>query len=336
MSANRPLGPSRRERERRTRRNERLVIGSAAGVLGLAGLVVLIGLYITWYQPPRAHVLSVGDSDYNASAVERRALYELRYGDAGLSGFDSAVPETLDLIEDGEVVLARAPALVGDVPDAEVRADLFERLGLEEGADAEFPEALAGMLRDSRLSRAEIETIITANILVGRVRDTLVAEFGDVTPQALLSRIRIADEAAAGEIWQQASEGADFGPLALERGSGAGAADPPGDIGWYPLAALSPEAQAALEGLEPGSVSAIVRDGPLYDIYLVRERDEARAIDEDQRASLGALRFLDWIEAERDAVEVVVDLSPGEERWILERLIDDLASARTAVSGGSP
>ena len=326
MTAYRPPGTSRREREERDRRRERLVIVGAVGVLAVAILVVLVGLYTTQYQPPRAHVLSVGDSDYSASAVARRALYEMRYGDEGLAGFDTAVSETLELIENTEIVLARAPALVGEVSADEVRADLYVRLALaEEATESEFAEALAEMLRDSRLSRGELEAIVTANILVGRLRDAFVDAYGEAMPQVLLSRIRVADETAAEDIFAQVSRGSDFAALADERNSG-GAGGVGGDIGWYPVAALSPEAQAALDGLEPGAVSAIVRDGLFYDVYLVRERDEARAIDEDQRDSLGATRFLEWLEAERETVEVELDLSPGEERWILDRLISDLRS----------
>ena len=327
MASYRPPGTSRREREERDRRRERLVIYGVSGVLVVAILVVLVGLYFTQYLPPRAHILSVGDADYDASAVARRALYEMRYGDEGLSGFDTAVSETLELIEDSEVVLARAPAVVGDVSDDDVRADLYERLALEpEATESEFVEALAERLTDSRLSRQELEEIVTANILVGRLRDAFVDEYGEVTPQVLLSRIRLADEAAAEEIREQVVGGADFAALADERSSDAASSGAGGDIGWYPLAALSPEARAALTGLQPDAVSAIVRDGPFYDVYLVRERDEARAIDEAQRESLGATRFMEWLDAERKTVEVAVDLSAGEERWILDRLISDLGS----------
>ena len=324
MAAYRPPGTSRREREERDRRRERLVIYGVVGVLSLAVLVVLFGLYITQYLPPRAHILSVGDSEYDASAVSRRVLYEMRYGDGGLSGFETAVDETLELIQNAEIALTQAPALVGEVSDDDVRANLYVRLNLlEEATDGEFAEALAEMLRDSRLSRDELYAVVRANILVGRLRGAFVDEYGESAPQVLLSRIRVADEAAAEEIWREVSGGADFAALADERNSGGSSG---GDIGWYPMAALSSEARAAIEGLEPAAVSAIVRDGPLYDVYLVRERDEARVIDEDQRESLGTMRFLEWIEAEREHVEVVEDLSPGEERWILDRLISDLGS----------
>ena len=336
MSAYRSPGAARREREARRRRNERAIIIGVAAVLAAAALVVLVGAYLTQYLPPRAHVLTVGGDDYDAAAVARRALYEMRYGDEGLSGFDAAVSETITHIEDTAIVLARAPAVVGDVTDDEVRADLAVRLDLgEEASEQAFVTALAGMLRDSRLSRGELEDIVRANILVERLRDSFVDEYGEAAPQALLSRIRVADEAAAEDVRRLADEGADFAQLADERAS-EGSAGAGGDIGWYPLAALSSEARAAIESLEAGAVSAIVRDGPFYDVYLVRERDEARAIDEDQRESLGASRFREWLDAERETFEVAVELSPGEERWIVDRLIADLASERTAASGGTP
>ena len=323
MAAYRPPGTSRREREERDRRRERLVIYGVVGVLSVAVLVVLLGLYFTQYLPPRAHILTVGNAEYDASAVARRALYEMRFGDEGLSGFDTAVDETLELIQNAEIVLARAPAIVGEASDDDVRADLSVRLALpEEATEAEFAEGLAEMLRESRLSRDELNAIVRANILVGRLRDVFVDEYGEAAPQVLLSRIRVADEAAAEEISRQLGDGADFASLADERNSGGA---PGGDLGWLPVAALPPEARGTIEGLEAGTVSAIVRDGPLYDVYLVRERDAARAIDEDQRESLGATRFFEWLEAEREQVEVVEDLSPGEERWILDRLISDLS-----------
>ena len=322
MATYRPPGTSRREREERDRRRERLVIYGVVGALVIAAIVVLVGLYTTQYQPPRAHVLTVGDRDYNASDIARRALYEMRYGDPSLSGFETAVSETLDRIEDTETVLARAPAIVGEVPDDEVRADLYARLALEEDAtESVFVEALAEMLADSRLSREELEEIVRANILVDRLRDVFVDEYGDTAPQVLLSRIRVADESAAEDIRDRLHAGADFAEVADELSSdGAGG----GDIGWLPLAALSPAAREALADLPTDAVSAIVRDGLFYDVYLVRDRDDARAIDEAQRESLGATRFLEWIEDERATVEVEVDLSPGEERWILDRLISDL------------
>jgi parvulin-like peptidyl-prolyl isomerase len=343
VSANRAQGTrglSRRERERRTRRNERFIIGGVIGVLAVASVVVLIGLYITQYLPPRAHVLRVEDNDYNASEVARRAFYELQFGAVGAGGLEQVVDETLDRIRDAEVVLRRAPARVGEATDEDVDAALRERLGFEDSDDVlGFADAFARLLQTADLSRDEFEQIVRSEILAERLRDSFAAEYGEEADQLQLSRIRVADEATAEEIRElAAAEDADFAELARERTLETQMAEEGGAIGWQPLAALSAEARAAVEGLGAGELSAVVFEAPFYDVYLVTEREDARPLEEDQIETLGVIGLIDWLELERDAVAFEIDLSDGEERWILEQVIDDLQSAQTrpplTTSGG--
>ena len=331
MAANRAQGPSRRERDLRARRNERLVVAAAAGVLVLAALVVAAGLFLTQYRPPRAHVLAAGERDYDAGAVVRRALYEMRFGDA-VSALDAAVPDTLRRLEDDEVLRSRAPLLVGSVDWIEVRAELIGQVGLD-GIEG-FADRYAELLRDSGLRREEMEAMVEAQILERRLRDAFAADLGAAGGQALLSRIRLADADAAGDVRRLASEdGADFAAIAAERGS-AQAADGL-DLGWRPLDALAPAAREAIAPLAAGEVSAVVRDGPFHDVYLVRERDDERPLDDAQRDGIAAERFEAWLAAERGRIETVEDLSAGEERWILDRVIGGLDDARRVASGGT-
>lgn len=330
MAANRAQGPSRRERDRRARRNERLVVAAAASVLAIAALVVLAGVFLTQYRPPRAHVLSVGDRDYDAGAVARRAIYEMIYGDA-VSAIDAAVPDTLRRLEDDEVLRSRAPLVVGSAGWIEVRGELLGRLGLD-GLDG-FLDRYAVLLRASGLRREEMEEMVLAQILERRLREAFAASLGDGGGQALLSRIRLADAAAAGDARRLAvADGADFGAVAAERAS-AQAVGP--DLGWRLLAALSPAARAALEPLAAGEISAVVRDGPFHDVYLVRERDDERPLDDAQREEIAGRRFEAWLAAERGKVEAALDLSAGEERWILDRVIGGLEETRTVANGGA-
>ncbi len=330
MAANRAQGPSRRERDRRARRNERLVVAAAASVLALAALVVLAGVFLTQYRPPRAHVLSVGDRDYDAGAVARRALYEMIYGDA-VSAIDAAVSDTLRRLEDDEVLRSRAPLVVGSAGWIEVRGELLDRLGLD-GLEG-FLDRYAVLLRDSGLRREEMEEMVLAQILERRLREAFAASLGDGGGQALLSRIRLADAAAAEDARRLAvADGADFDAVAAARAS-APAAGP--DLGWRLLAALSPAAHAALEPLAAGAVSAVVRDGPFHDVYLVRERDDERPLDDAQREEIAGRRFEAWLAAERGKVEAALDLSAGEERWILDRVIGGLEETRTVANGGA-
>ncbi len=335
MSASRAQGESRRERDRRTQRKERLIISGLLAVLAVAGVVVLIGLYTTQYLPPRAHVLRVGDSDYNASAVARRAVYEVQFRAVGLSSLDGLVDDTLARMHDTEIVLRRAPALVGEVTDAELDAELHERLGFE-GSDDEqgFADAFATLLRAANLSRDEYNQVLRSEILGQRMRDAFAGELGEEAEQLLLSRIRVADEATAEEVRELSVGDADFAELARERTAETHLAESGGDLGWKPLTALSSEAQAVLGELEAGAISIVVHESPFFDVYRVVERDAARTLEDEQIEALIATRFLDWLEAERPAVAVEIDLSDGEERWILERIVSALSSAQSVASAG--
>ena len=58
---------------------DQLVMLASAVALGVAAVIVLVGLYLTVYRPPRAHVLTVGDARFTADQVYRRALYAMLY-----------------------------------------------------------------------------------------------------------------------------------------------------------------------------------------------------------------------------------------------------------------
>ena len=341
MSASRAQGESRRERDRRAQRRERLIIAGLVGLLTVAGIVVLVGLYVTQYLPPRAHVLRVGESDYNASEVARRAVYELQFRPAGLSTVDRLLDDTLLRIQDATVVLQRAPPLVGELSDEELDAELHDRLGFADSDDEQgFADALATLLRAADLSRDEYNEVVRGEVLVQRLRDEFASDVGEEAEQLLLSRIRLADDATAEEVRALALGDADFAELASERTAETHLAGAGGDLGWQPLPALSPAAQVALRELEPGAISAVVREAPFFDVYRVQERDAARPLEEDQIETLVSTRLLEWIEAERPTVEVEIDLSDEEERWIFERIVSTLESLQsrvpvTSAGGGS-
>ncbi len=367
----------RRERDQRARRNERFAIIAVSGVLGVAALVVLAGLYVTQYRPPRAHVLSAGDTNYQAAEVARRTSYELRFGELS-GGIGEAVPETLAVLEEQSIVLARAPAFVGEVTDEDVTQWLRVHLGfappegLEEetadGADSEdaadgaasddegdggdsgdgdavvatlevdpeeeatrFATALADWLRVVELPKDEYDLVVAAGILRDRVFDQFRAEIGETADQLRVSRIRLADRGGAEDVRALLLEGADFAELAAERSAEAEYAAQGGDLGWLPLESLSDIARGALEGVEPGSISEVVETELFFDVYLVVEREEARPLDFAQIEALVTRRWDEWILDQRAIVAVERDLSDGEERWILDRVVSSLSSG-----GGSP
>ena len=363
----------RRERDQRARRNERFAIIAVSGVLGVAALVVLAGLYVTQYRPPRAHVLSAGETNYQAAEVARRTAYELRFGELS-GGIGEAVPETLTVLEEQAVVLARAPALVGEVTDEEVTQWLRVHLGFappegleEETADggdsaeaaddsedaagdsaeadsaagaleedpgeaaARYAGLLADWLRVVDLPKDEYDLVVAAGILRDRLLDQYRAEISETADQLRVSRIRLADRGGAEDVRALLLEGADFAELAAERSGEAEYAAQGGDLGWLPLESLSDIARAALEGVEPGSISEVVETELFFDVYLVVEREEARPLDAAQIEALVTRRWDEWLLAQRAIVAVERDLSDSEERWILDHVVNSLSSG-----GGSP
>ena len=332
MSASKTQVSTRRAREARERRRTRLIVYGASGVLVVAVAVVLVGLYVTQYRPPRAHVLSVGGSDYNASEVARRATYEVLFGGGVTPNLGVVVADTLQVIEDEAIVHQRAPATVGAVTADDIDAELRERLGVADSdvdSDEAFGDAFATLLRAVDLPRGEYEAVIAGEILLERLGERFRPDIAETTAQLALSRIRLLDEANAEEVRTLLLEGADFAELAAERSIEEALAAEGGDLGWRLFATLSLPAEEALASLEAGEISAVVSDGLFVDVYLVTERDEARPLEPEQIDELVVRRQQEWLDEQRLTVRVENDLSDGEESWILERLL-----ANVARSGG--
>ncbi len=131
-----------RERELETRHEHWLLLG-VVGVLALAAVIVAVGVYLAEYRPPRAHVLRVQDTDYDAGQVAGRAVFALRFepGAADLAKPEQFVGQVLDRIERDHVLRERAPALVGAVSADDIERELRTQLGLLPATPTPAPTA---------------------------------------------------------------------------------------------------------------------------------------------------------------------------------------------------
>jgi hypothetical protein len=333
VSANRSHISTRRERERRVRRNERIVTYGAVFVLVVATAIVMFGLYFTRYAPPRAHVLTVGDSDYNAAEVLRRVVYEMLVNGMTVSTA-SVVPDTFRVLEDQEIVIARAPAIVGGITEDDVEMKLREQVGITDSGDSaesDFTDALASLLSIIDLSRDEYELVIEVEILTERLDEQFRLEIGEDAEQLRAARIRLMDHDSAEDVRAQLLEGADVTELSAEYGVASESKQTGSGLGWLPLSLFSDAAQGPLADLEVGEVSKVVVDGAFFDVYLVNERDQARLLSAENLDSLIALRRSAWLDEHRGFVIVERDLSDDEEEWIINRLIDKVVNAKERV-----
>ncbi len=342
MAGTQSAASGRRLARAAEQRRQRLIVFGALSGLAVVAVIIGAGLYITQYRAPRAHVLSVGGRDYDAGAVARRGAYHALYtGRPGGDSIFAVAQQAVDVLGDDEVLRQRAPVTVGAVTEHDVELELAAGFGIADSNDESafdepaFNEALRDVLRVIGLSRDEYFEVVAAEMLGRRLRDAFSAEIEPTAPQVRLSRIRLTDAENAERVRELAlQEGADFAALTREHTADAQHRDDGGDIGWFTLdlfdAVPGAETAAAVAELQPGEIAPVVVSGIFFDISTVTEREQDRALDEDQLQRLVSRRFDAWMQAERLLVEIDVDLSDGEARWIADRVSDEVSRALAA------
>ena len=288
-----------------------------------------------------------------------RALPAQQIGAAALAGIDVLVNE--------ELLRTRGPLLVGEVTAEDIDAELRSRPGLEgEDQDFEqllalaiagsnlsrqqFEDIVAAQIIDGRLSDRFREQLGESG---PQIRVTRVV----LQDRSLIEEVRAAiaaldDAVPLPVIAQFGDEVVQFGDV------GWGMFDP--------IESFDAEIADAVRGLALGEVSAVVGDAtpPVaasddddasvgdsddgdsddgsgsdgdaaeqetpaerVEFYWVSDVDGERAYDEDTVQQYIDEQFREWFDEQRAALEVVTDMSSGEEQWIIDHII-------TRVIGG--
>lgn len=342
------------ERERADQQTRLIYIASGA-VLAIAALAVVAGLFVTRYQPPRAHVLTVDGDSYQARDVVDRGVHLAVFiGD--MTSVGDAARETVEYVIEEAALRSQASQLVGVVTEADVEHELLVELELiteepaaipdEDGEDAEatptpeptpvpevdpqaFADALTERLREIKLERDVYEAVIEARLYRERLREYFESEVGESGPQLSLQRIRVSTQLAADTVIAALDDGAEFATLATEE-SVAEEDGEGGDMGWVSLELLDEQVRAAVEGLAAGEHSAAITTGVFFEVYRVAEVAEDREYEGAMASLLASLRYEDWFETASAAIEVERDLSGSEESWINDHVL----AALLARQGG--
>ena len=351
------------ERDRADQQLRLIYIGSGA-VLVIAAFAVAMGLFVTRYQPPRAHVLTVDGASYQAREVADRGAY-LAFFEGGASSLSDIARDTVELLIEEAALRSQAASLVGSVSEEDIRQELYVELELvtppvelpplagdstatpvDETAtptptptpaptptavvDPEaFADVLTEFLRDTDLDRDGYEAIVEARLYRERLREHFEAEVGESGPQVNLQRIRVSTQLAADTVTEELDGGADFATLADEESVAEGDGEG-GEVGWTSLDLLDEDVRAAVEGLGVGAHSVAIAAGVFFEVYRVSEIAEDREYDGIVAIELASLRLDDWFETAIAAIEVERDLSAGEESWINDHVL----AALVARQGG--
>jgi hypothetical protein len=328
-------------------REQYVVLGSIV-VLAVSVVIVLVGLYLAAYRPPRQHVLTAGNQRYNAQAVERRTRY-LILNQQTLLPKDiqgELVTKTLDLLEHEEILRQRAPAVVSEVKPEDITAELQSQLvptppsptiTLPDGStatpnasatatptvdQAAYAKALQKRLTDAGMRKSPLDALIAAQVLEQRLQDQFKKDLPKTAPQVLLSVARVSDQAKADTLRSVATRpGVDFNALASVNSVQEGG--PTGPIGWVIPDNLDQPMRDVVKGMKAGDISPVTRNVTYFEVYKVVEASGDHEISEDQQDKLVKQKEDEWFDKERANVKIERDLSASEDKGIRAHAIAD-------------
>jgi hypothetical protein len=321
-------------------RRDQLVIVVSIVTLVAAVLIVLAGVYVTRYRPPRAHVLSVGQEQFNAADAERRLRYLLLFeSDKAGTDVEAVVDTTLDVLEREQVLRERASALVGDVSANDVEQELRTQLApaaptvtVSGGStatptpvsDEAYATALQQRLQQSGLSKEDLEAIARAHVFEKRLLEHFKAALPTQAAQVHLAVARLNEQAKADQVRAIVTRpGVEFGPVAS--GNSVSTGGTTGDLDWVLIEDLDQVVREAVQTLKAGDVSPVVKNGDYFEVYKLVEAPADRDLTEEQRETLATKRVDEWVEAERKHVQIARGMSESEESWIRDHALQAYA-----------
>ena len=323
----------RRREEAAQARRDRLILLGAFVVLGMTAIVLLVGVFVTVYQPPRRVVATIDGRDLKATeVVDRATFYMVSEGGAFTQQEDDLAEVGVDRLVRDAVLLKEAPALVGEVSNEDVDAKTREVLGNLEGAAHE--KALKNVLERAGIDLAEYREILKARMLADRLTEQFKGELPATMAQRRVQRVRAPSLVNAERVVERGRAGEDFEALARQYGADRRLAV---DQGWMPEELLEPEVRAAIESLGAGDVSGPVSSGLFFDVYRVIEQAPERELTAEQQSGLAERRVNNWIDEHETALGVRRDLTASTSEWITTRVTDrarkafEAAQAQTVV-----
>lgn len=309
----------RSQQQREAMTQERITLW-AIGVLVAVAIIALAGVIWAVILPPRQHIITVGSQRFDASAVERRAEFLL--SGANAQSPDDPIQTAIDAIRRDETLLQAGAGEAGNISDEDMTKAIRKTIGLADDASAEdYAKQYASFLKGAPLDKATFERMVRAQVIADRLATKFAAQVGDAGPQLHLFGVASGDQAKLKQFRDAVAGGADFNQKALELNLAT--SERTSDLGWLlPPSAGFLKDTAKLDQLPTGQVTEVLspNGGLGYVVYRIAEREERRTYTEQQKSALGQRKVDEWVEQQRDKVQVTEDLSDSEKKWITKRV----------------
>lgn len=310
------------------RRSAVLIIGGVGLIVVVALALVAYGYYLARIAPRHETLIRVGGREFDYAFVERRAKAELAQGSFGAGSTSQGVALTLALVE-REEVLRRAAAAAGlTASEAEVEAQIRERLGLAEDVSRDmFAARYRAELLRLGLSPAEYREIALAEVLEAKLRAQLGASVPAQTEFVSLRLIQLKSREEAASVRERVLKdetglgvATSFAYVATQVSVHSSKAEG-GDMGWLPRGSL-PDALEAAAFSQTGLSDVIEVEGGFFLLYV--RGTELREVSDVDRAKVVDQTLAETLQRTREELHAEV-LATAEQ---LQRLAASLVRAR--------
>jgi len=293
--------PRRISRDSSEQINRLLIIGGVVAVVLIAAGVIIYGWYATQIKPLGNTVLQVGETKFTLGHLERRLKQELPDDPATVGSQILTYPERvmIDFQREGLLIEGSAELNVA-VTEEDVAAEVRSRGGLAEDVEPKlYASEFSRQVKESGLHEGEYRQQLKADIYERRVRDyfTYVAPptEAQVRGRWIVTDDRAAADAAlirlgAGEAFEDVATA-----LSLDNVGGTRQADLP----WTPrgtFGLIPPDVEDYLFTAEPQAISDVIEDDNGFYVVQVIERDDNRALEEQQRNQVASRDMNKWLE----------------------------------------
>jgi parvulin-like peptidyl-prolyl isomerase len=290
--------------------NQLLLIGGTALVIVVVALLILYASYSTYIKPGAETAVRVGSRDDDMVYFTRRMRDYLNSpAGAVVSGTQLlTLPTQLaDNIIEEETLIQRAGALGVGVSSIDIDKEVATRVRAitstaDNGAvvrNATTDLAIREYLRASGLSLAEFRRAVHGQVLKPAVQAFFRGQVPAQLPQARFRIITVADEQKAKDLKQQADGGADFATLATQNSTDTATRAQGGFKDWTPKGLLDQPIDDAVFSIPLNTVSDPIKNGDSWSLVRVEERSDARDVTDQDRESLGARRYSDWLDQQK-------------------------------------
>jgi hypothetical protein len=187
-------------------------------------------------------------------------------------------------------------------------------------AGDQFQTAYAALLSRAEITDAYYRDSIRAELAKEKLRESMKAVLPRTEEQVHVRHILLKDPESVAQAQEMLAAGTPFDQVASELSTDPGTKEKGGDLGWFGRGVMNPPFEAAAFGQPIGEIGPPVESPNGTHVIQVLERDEQRALTEQQLDQRAAQAYQGWYAGLKGSSDVRNELTPERRAWVLRQI----------------